>query len=344
MIGLIFVLCCILLVIGSIFLNLILYDIESKEIRKKLFIILPIIFTIVSLIFIFYGKNILFVYLYSLISMSLLSIFILRLVKVNKIKKIENNVEKLCFLADCLWFLLSYWIITLILLGIEKVNSFSIFKYIIEVYLFIFLIEIISMKILHNKNINKRSKKEMNIIITIVSVIYIVYIIFVNPNYMYIRIISAIFVVIVTIIILYEKINSAVQIFLLAVFVVFGVIVIVNVYDSQIESKVISTTIENIHVNTNRSELLNYDVGERFILFDREKIENNEELIIYIIAEENGEVVIKEDKRILDYYCETTDGQWCLQEFKERLVITNNNLSRNKNSNMTDTNYFLYYK
>ncbi len=308
---------------------------EKEDI--KITMITVILFVIVSLILIFYGKNIILFYILFLIFSGITSIYFINLISKNK-NVIDDDFN--IIFANTMSFL-----INILILEIQKLNSDSLEKSFVEIFLLTFIIEIIVIKMLSNQIVKERIRKETNRVLGICAILYILYVICINPDYLYVKFISAIFLIILTLIYTFNKFKFFIKYIFLFISFILGVFVIFLVYESKINSEVLATSVKRIYVNQSKNELIKYKNGDRFIFYDEEKIKNNDKLIIYEVVNDNGQDVIKEDRIISDFVHEKYDilgESWYLEETTEKIMITNNNRKKDKKSYYDYTYYYLY--
>lgn len=333
----------ILLSIAIILITSVLFDviferlIILKKIRKKRFIILFTVWLIISIIFIFFGKNVLLSYI---IIIAYMCIFTLYVAKYFKNKKFDNMIGD--------WFACIgiYNFFSIILLVIGKVDNTDYTVFIIEIsliyvcYAFYFMLN--SYKLI----LPKRLKIQMKKIIGIFVSLYILFVLIVNRDYMWIKYLVVIMILVsITIFTQLKKLNMFIKSALCVIVCLIFIFIMLCVASINYKSEVISTDVERIHVNRSKQELLTYSVGDRFIFYNEEKIKGKKRLIVYEIVNENGEEIIKECENVVDYKCIEIlpqDGEWHLDKVTENIKITDNNLSKNKESKSNYVSYNLY--
>lgn len=318
--------------IMSFFLsNLYMEDSNIIKNKKKIAICLSI-FVILNIFCMFYGKNIILPHLLLLFTLLSLTYLYKKYITQNKI------LETYCY-----GFVMVFSICFYGILIFAKIYYKSSFLWVLEFCLLYIFVTHCMLFLKYNKKMNRRNNRDIKVVAFMSLVIYFFIAFVINRNYIQLKIIFLIFLSIGVTIILIDKKSEIFDSFVGAFLIVIYILVANQVYLKNIEINEISRISQIIKINDDLNDLINYDINERFLFFEKEDFDKKENLNIYIVKEKEGKKVLEKDETITSYKVYDAVDKMYLEEITITNEKINNNLATKEKSIQKEKIYKLYY-
>lgn len=306
-------------------------DNEIIKSKKKMTICLSILM-VLNIFCMFYGKNIILPHLLLLITLLSLTYLFKKYITQNKVLEIY-----------CDGFVMLFSICFYGILGFAKIYDKSSFLWVLEFCLLYIFITHCMLFFKYNKKMNRMNNRDIKVVAFMSLVIYFLIAFVVNKNYIQLKIIFLIFLSIGVIIILIDKKSEILDSFVGAFLILIYLLVANRVYLKNVETKEISRIPQVIKINDDLNDLVNYDINERFLFFEKEDFDEKENLNIYIVKEKEGKKVLEKAETITNYKVYDAVDKMYLEEITITNEKINNNLATKEKSIQKEKIYKLYY-